>query len=199
MESLTYIHYPPVIGLWAPAMRSGKSTVAAHLEFEHGYTLVSFAAPLKHMVFALLCASGMSKEEAEGRVWGGRKEEPIPQLQGRTARFLMQTLGTEWGRETVYQNLWADSAAAQADAIIASGGRVVIDDMRFPNEVEVVRREGGVTVNVVRPSTPITERHGSEGALANHPFDFTLRNDGAIEDLHHRVDVWMSSFQRRIA
>lgn len=195
--SETTTHYPALIGLWSPAMRSGKSTAAHHLCLHYGYSVVSFASPLKSMIHTLLCEAGMSFEEATGHIWGDLKETPIETLEGYSARYLMQTIGTEWGRETVYQNIWVDVALGQINRILDTGGRVVIDDMRFENEVEMVQRNAGYTINIVRPGTGVTEAHSSEGALKDHPFDFTLRNDGSIDDLHHHLGVWLSAFQAR--
>lgn len=44
-------------------------------------------------------------EIAEDRV---KKEQPIPQLGGKSFRRLAQTLGTEWGRNCVGDSIWCD-------------------------------------------------------------------------------------------
>lgn len=186
---------PKLVGIYSPVMQSGKSTVAEFLIKEHGYTRVPFADALKRMVFALLCSIGMSKGEAESRVWGARKEEPIEQLGGVTTRFLMQTLGTDWGRDIVHANVWVWGAMAAAEELWSRGHRVVIDDMRFRNEARAVREAGGRTVCVYRPDAPEPgERHVSEGQLDDWLFDVTLCNATTIEDLHHKVNVWLSMY-----
>lgn len=116
---------------------AGKTTAAKHLMEHHGFERVRFAGPLKAMMRALGC----TEEEVDG----ARKEMPCDLLGGRTPRQAMQWLGTEWGREMIAPDLWTRAWEYAA----AGKPRVVVDDVRFPNEVEAVRRLGGVVVQVV--------------------------------------------------
>lgn len=173
-----------IIALYSPAAQSGKSTIANYLN-EKGYRTIKFAGILKDMIRTMLLGAGIPFPVVERMIEGDLKEKPIrfPGFEV-TPRKLMQTLGTEWGRN-INENLWADltiSKAGQAD------GHVIIDDMRFPNEFDAVRNAGGTTILVVRPGVDRPpNRHPSEGQLDNHPFDRVVVNDGDIEKLHRTI------------
>lgn len=149
---------PPVlVGLCGPA-RVGKSTVASFLVREFGYIPLKFAGPLKDMLAVL----GLDEEQLEG----GDKESPCAWLGGRTPRYAMQTLGTEWGRELMHEDLWVHVWRRRAMRHLGEGHRLVVDDIRFPNELRAIQSLGGIAYRVVRSGhTPPASEHASEHAL----------------------------------
>lgn len=157
---------------------SGKSTAADHL-VALGWGRVKFADPLKNMIRALLAASGMPAAEIERRIEGDLKETPEPILGGRTPRYAMQTLGTEWGRELITPDLWTGIARAQIVAHLQAGRDVVIDDCRFDNEAAVVRDLGGMIVEL-QGRGGIAGGHASEQGVAP---DLVHHNDGTLAEL----------------
>lgn len=171
-----------LIALYSPAPQSGKSTIASRLQ-SHGYTIVSFAAPLKLMLQALLEYQDVDFESIYGVLHGGHKETPLDELGGRTSRHCLQKLGTEWGRGMVHDNLWVDVAKRRVIALLELGEKVVIDDMRFPNEFEMVREIEGLCAAVARPSAVESSGHASEGALDDNVFDVVIENTGTLEQL----------------
>ena len=119
--------------------RAGKGAIAAHLVAEHGYVPVKFAGALKEMVSALLSeVCGLDAATVERCIESDIKEVPLPRLGGKSARFAMQTLGTEW-RNAVDRDLWVRIAVAEIQSLLAAGRRVVLDDLRFPGELEALR------------------------------------------------------------
>lgn len=73
----------------------------------------------------------------------------------------------------------------------------IITDMRFPNELQAVKKRGGITIRVKRPNitklidsgidvTKIKE-HESETALNHAEFDYVIDNSGSIENLIDKV------------
>lgn len=174
-----------IIGLYSPAAQSGKSTIASFLN-EKGYRTIKFAGILKDMIRTMLHGAGVPLEVVERMVEGDLKEQPIKFPNGRsvTPRVLMQTLGTEWGRG-INPDLWADLTISKASK---AAGKVIIDDMRFPNEFEAVKAAGGTTILVIRPGVERPANcHPSEGQLDNREFDYVVRNDGDIASLHRQV------------
>lgn len=165
----------PLVGLYAPAAQSGKSTLAAALA-GFGWQTVKFAAPLKAMIRALLREVGCPEADIERMIEGDLKEVPTPYLGGRTPRHAMQTLGTEWGRACMGENFWVDMFSVKADQLRDEGVAVVTDDMRFPNEMDAVKRDG-ITVKVTRPGTERAGGHASEGGLDGRTFDLYVVND----------------------
>lgn len=158
---------------------SGKSVVADILMREFGFTRVKFADPLKNMLRAMLADAGHIAEDVERMLEGDLKEVEIPEI-GVTPRHLMVTLGTEWGRDLVRQDLWTRLWAARADCF----DRVVVDDVRFPNEVDLIRARGGQVWHLERPGLTASD-HISE-QLAVTP-DLTFVNDRTLEGLQAAV------------
>lgn len=172
---------PQVIGLYSPAPRCGKTTVAATLARE-GYTVISFATPLKQTRRMFLRQCGLS--DAQIDEWETvKKEEPIPEL-GVSCRHLDRTLGTEWGRRLVKNSLWTDIWARRARQLLKQGASIVCDDMRFLDEMELIK-DGfqGLTVRVTRPGVTTDSGHASDGALDLCVFDRLIVNDGSLGDL----------------
>lgn len=172
---------PRLIGLYSPAPQSGKSTVAGLLESRHQFSTRSFATPLKRMVVDLLNSLGMNPEEIGYHMHEG-KEAPIDKLGGASFRYLTQTLGTDWGRKLIDNDMWA-RAATEGDL----SGLVVWDDVRFINEAEAIRAKGGVIWRVERPGATSQTSHVSEGQLEGYAFDAVLTNNGTMEELEVQV------------
>ena len=175
---------PRVIGLYSPAPQSGKTAVAYELQ-QHGYISVSFASPLKRMLGIFLSSAGYGHSHIENMLFEA-KEEKIPEF-GVTPRHLMQTLGTEWGRECIGPDVWVDVWKSSVQKWLDGGLNVVVDDMRFPNEWEAVKSLEGECWYVTRPRIHHESEHASEGALNDHGFDRRLINDGKLPDLYNQV------------
>lgn len=144
---------PLVIGL-AGRAGSGKSYLASILA-GGGYFRHSFAAPLK----AALIAMGMSKKLLND------KTTPSPFFNGKTSRYAMQTLGTEWGRNLIGPDFWVNAWGET----LPKATRVVCDDVRFPNEVEAIRQLGGLILWIDRPdNSPLPAVHESETLTPHH-------------------------------
>lgn len=139
---------------------SGKSTAAAALE-EAGFTRVRFAGPLKAMMTAFYTNCALDPWEIDARIEGERKQTPDPLLGGKTPREAMQTLGTEWGRDTLWPDLWVNAWRERVQRLLDMGISVVCEDCRFPNEAETIRALGGVVVGVYGRGGIGTE-HASE-------------------------------------
>jgi hypothetical protein len=174
-----------LIGLYSPAPQSGKTTIASYLHAA-GYQRVSFAAPLKRLAVLLLTELGLPEHEAM-RLVHKDKEEIIPSLR-TTARHMLQTLGTEYGRNCIHPHIWVMCAEAQITTLMAEEGCVVVDDCRFPNEAALIRRLGGELWRVERPGITRDTEHTSEGSLDDYPlFDRRIVNDGTLVDLYDQV------------
>ena len=129
-----------------------------------------------------------------------------------TPRLLLQLLGTEAGRKIIHPNLWVNALFSRflADTPAKHGyySRWIITDMRFPNELEAVKKRGGLTIRVNHfvcdqcdkrwvanddgrcksCSHPVKEPaytgdHPSETGLDNAEFDIVMNNDGSLFDL----------------
>jgi hypothetical protein len=189
---------PRIIGLYSNVPSAGKSTVADMLADEYRYKVISFAAPLKETVGAFLREMGMNPFRVIDHLYEPNyKERIIPEL-GVTSRHLMQTLGTEWGRQCIHPNVWTDAWVRRV-ADIPTDMCVVADDVRFPNEIEAVRSVGGMIWRIDRPGITIAPEvlnHLSEGGLHDVEPDVVIANDGTDRELLEKVMRTLSAIRQ---
>jgi hypothetical protein len=166
-----------IIGLYSPAPQSGKSTVATYLE-QQGYAIVPFAETLKLMLIPMLESLGYDNCGANYLVH--QAKQVVVGDAGVSVRHMLQTLGTEWGRQCIHPEIWVrcwKGRASRFDAVVA-------DDVRFPNEAKMIKLLGGEMWRIDRPDATATFDHASEGSLNSYrEFDRYITNDGTIEDL----------------
>lgn len=155
-----------IIGI-SGAAGCGKDTAADHIIHKRpAYQKTSFADPIKAMLRV-----GLSLSEAQ--LYGSQKDVH-DKYYGCTPRKLLQTLGTEWGRETVNGNIWVLAMEKHLEAIT---GTFIIPDIRFENEAEFVRKHGTM-IHVRGYSKNIDEsNHVSESGVDIHSKDYIVRND----------------------
>jgi rhodanese-related sulfurtransferase len=152
---------------------SGKDTAAAALA-DLGFVNVKMAGALKAMLTALLQYVGLPDEMIDRMLEGDLKETPSPWLSDRTPRHAMQQLGTAWGRDTMAKDFWVQVAAQRVGLF----DKVVISDIRFPNEVDFVRIKGGKIYRIERPNgADLVDFHPSEAAIDGLDVDGVIRND----------------------
>lgn len=169
-------------------MGSGKSTLAKILKEKHGFVVMSFAAPIKEMLKALLVTSGCEPAVATGFLYGNLKDHPCSFLCGRTMRHAMQTLGSEW-RDLIDRELWTTIWHNRVRSIENSDSittvhplRIVVDDVRFLHEARAIKKFNGTIVKVVRGAS-VNHTHVSETELEQIKSDFIINNTGAPEDM----------------
>lgn len=165
--------------------RSGKDTAGEVFE-AMGFTRLSFAAPIKIMIGALLTYQGVDDETVYEMLEGSLKETPTEYLGGRSPRHAMQTLGTEWGRNMITDTLWIDALlnAAQQHEL------VVVTDVRFPNEVEVCDQVWRIS----RPGNTAVDAHPSEAQIDDLDVEADLVNDApSAEVFQDRVATMLTA------
>lgn len=177
--SLSEIWKPKLIGLSGRA-RSGKDTVAAMLRGAFPVQTVAFADPIRD---ALRTMFGFTDEHFFGKL----KEVEIDWL-GKSPRQLMQTLGTEWGRGLVREDLWLLLAQRRVEEIMGNNFHAVVTDVRFENEAAQIRSMGGEVWHIVRDGAGAVNAHTSEAGISFHPNkDVLIDNNGTLDDLFDTV------------
>lgn len=177
---------------------SGKTTVAQWLGKEHAAFLAAFAYPIKETLIGMFAGlTGLSWRHFEDREL---KEAPLPVI-GVSPRRLAQTLGTEFGRNCVHFDVWVmlmEEYLRAHQVWERPGQTIVLHDLRFENEAQWLRRNGGVIVHVSRgQGSPFNvASHPSEIGLVAEIHDKVIRNDGTIEELH---EILNRVFPRRAA
>lgn len=144
----------------------GKS-FAAERFMEFGYKRLKFAGPLKDMLRSL----GLSERHIEGDL----KFEPCALLGGKTPRWAMQSLGTEWGRDLISPDLWVNAFKRNLAQLYPEHHSVVVDDLRFPNEAALIRELGGTIVRLYGRDAGLDQSHESE--KHDLPCDVEIFND----------------------
>lgn len=155
---------------------SGKGVLAAEL-VKRGYAVVSFAAPVKIAVGRMVLSPffrDVTDEQALAYV--ARHKDVL--------RPMLQAYGVAM-RTLVDEGYWIRLALADA------GGKqpVVIDDVRFPNEVAALKAAGFVTVRIERPHLHRTlyggntltgeqATHSSEAQIEGLAVDAVIHNTG---------------------
>lgn len=122
--------------------RAGKGAIATHLSQSYGYQTVKFAGVVKNMTRVLVRrVSALDSATIERCIEGDLKEIPAPFLGGKSTRYVMQVIGSEW-RSAISDGMWVNLTIAMAEGIINSGERVVLDDLRFPHEFRALQNFG---------------------------------------------------------
>lgn len=144
----------------------------------YDYVRISFADPLKFMLERLFIASGCSK--AEAAYFANEGKEQNIELLGTSFRHLARTLGTEWGRTCIHEDLWVRIAESKISKLHSP---ICIDDMRFPNELAMLKRKGFLLVKIERDNLRM-DSHPSDTALRDFDgWDFVIKNNGSLERL----------------
>jgi len=177
-----------IIGL-AGFARSGKDELAKQLVANEGFKRVAFADAMRNILYALNpiidtktvnMAPVINSAHVEIRVqeivdeigWERAKVE-YPEI-----RQLLQRLGTDGARAHLSDDIWVRTVLENN----AETPRLVIPDVRFPNEAEEIQKRGGVIIRIIREGYGAVNGHISETAYADQ--DIILHNDGTPDDLY---------------
>ena len=195
---------------------SGKDTIADYLVNFHEFRRDSFASTLKDAVGAVFgwdrtLLEGRTKEAREWREqidpWWAEKLS-MPTL---TPRWILQYWGTEVCRKGFHDDMWV---ASLENKLRQTKDNIVISDVRFSNEVEAIKKAGGIIVRVVRGPEPAWLRvaqsacagdaksealmssefnvHASEWSWLGTDFDAVIDNNGSIDSLYSQVKSLLS-------
>lgn len=160
-----------IIALYGP-QGAGKSEAATAIHsLDRFWVRMSFADPLYEMVSVLVNENARYLD----------KSAPIEWLGGKTLRQLLQTLGTEWGRDMVSNEVWLNHLRRRIESAHKQGMHVVVDDMRFQNEYEMLRDMGAEIVRIDRPGHEFRGEHASERDQPGFIASQVLENHGAVE------------------
>ena len=173
---------PILIGLTGRA-RSGKTTAAEHLARTYLLEQYAFADPLRDGLMAIFNLDPTDFE-------GDRKEQTLGWLDC-SPRQLMQSMGTEWARNTVHPDVWVKLAEQNLEYMTKALGAVlgfVVSDVRFENEADLIRRRGGTVIHILRPNALAVNPHISEAGIAANSADLTLPNSGTVEGFLRSLD-----------
>lgn len=155
-----------IIGLTGPA-GSGKSTIAREIcAILPAFEARHIKAPLAAMLRAYYRECGLNDAEIDRRIDGDLKREPDLLLCGKTPTHAQQTLGTEWGRETIGPTIWLDRWVKWARSREQRALGAINESVRFENEAAAIRALGGVVVELTgRRDERVSSGHASEAPV----------------------------------
>jgi ABC-type dipeptide/oligopeptide/nickel transport system ATPase component len=169
---------------------SGKTTITrAAIDVPHMADVkqMSFSTPIVQMLRAIGVPSELLNDKS-------RWNEPLEMLCGHSIRYAATTLGTEWGRDLVGQELWTRIGLAQAARHRAIGRHVIIDAVRFPSEMEAMREAGAVFVAMYRADVENVAKstdnyHESERHIfkLRQQCEWSIENSGTFNDAVARM------------
>ncbi|NET30721.1 MAG: hypothetical protein F6K19_01790 [Cyanothece sp. SIO1E1] len=123
--------------------------------------------------------------------WSEEGKKTFVPAFGMTVREIQQVVGTDCLRDNLDKDVWVKALFADYDP----KQRWVISDVRFPNEVNAIKERKGVVVKIERPDNDTeVPQHISETALDGHRFDYTIINDGSLDDLVSKTEEMLDFF-----
>jgi hypothetical protein len=151
--------------------RSGKDTVFEALrKVVPGAQRRAFADPL-YVELALACGVSVRFIQDNKHIF-------------RTA---LQWWGTDFRRKLFGEDYWVAKMDYELRRIEDASPLVVITDVRFKNEAELVRSHGGLLWRVERPQSSRVDVHQSETEADDIAADRVIDNSGSLEELEQIV------------
>ena len=148
---------------------SGKDTAAS---FIPDSTPLAFAKPLKDAVASVF---GFSDEQLYGDL-----KEVVDADWNVTPRHVMQSMGTDYLKTTFGKEVFIECCRKSGTKI------VVITDVRFDEEAEMVHSLGGVVARIDRSGVKMMT-HASEQGISCHLVDYIISNDGTMEEFESSI------------
>lgn len=143
-----------------------------------GYYKKSFAENLKRIVMILTGLNQYELEDAKNNnhIFPFKYED-----KEITYREALQYIGTDIFRSKM-PNIWVESLLSQYDTLDTSK-TWIIPDVRIKNEAQAIKNRGGILLNVHNPNLQSQDPHPSETDLDDYEYDYTIENNGSLEDL----------------
>jgi len=182
---------------FAGRKQSGKTTSAefvANLFWKYGDSKIyNFADPLKSLCIDIL---GLEYRQCYGS--DEDKNELVNCYSDNhqlTAREVLQIVGTDMFRK-MQNNVWSDATIRKIlrDKLSIA----IIADCRFPNEVDAIKKAGGLVIKLTR--NPYNSFHASETALDaeqydQNNFDYIVdNNDLSITEQNEQINLYLGKF-----
>lgn len=178
-----------LVGLIGKA-ESGKSTAANYLVSRYGFSTWSFASELKRV-----CSELFGLTDDQYTTEGKHRVDP---RYGVTPRKILQFIGTDCFR-TICPDVWVNRLGALLDRYNMSmpyPPDCVIEDVRFANEVRMIRGRGGVIIKMVR-----LDHKALSGSEAKHASEIEMDQivpDKTIEARTGEMSVIFGALDRLV-
>lgn len=165
---------------------SGKDTLGKNFVEAHCFKRLAFADALKSACKSIF---GFTDEQLYGN-----EKEIEDSFWKTTPRAVLQYVGTELFRNQlnvimphVKNNIWVDVVKKQILDVwkVNPHACFVITDVRFPNEIAMIKELGGCMIRVKREKVANEcDSHSSEAGIDDLVVDMEVLNNGTIEELY---------------
>ena len=183
-----------IIGITGAA-GSGKDTLAELIRND-GWEKLAYADALKHICIDYL---GLSYDDAYTQEGKARFNE----FWGMTNREILQKVGTDAMRNGFHKNVWIKIAELKLKDMLSSGKKVIVTDVRFDNEAELIESLGGCVARIIRNNenglSNKEQAHASERGIDDKYVSFIVKNDLSKELLKTEFYVKLSEFENRFS
>ena len=179
-----------VLAFYSPYPGAGKTTAAEYLANRTNDPVWSFACPLDDIIVSILADMGVLSTYKWTTLRSEMKETPLPELGGASVRDMLLKFGAA-GR-SLYPDIWVD---CMLNEMRTSYFPVMfIDDLRFPNEYNMLRSYGAKIVRITNPGRDIVPSE-SEALLEGYQFDAQVVNNknNLLSIYHGQLDALMAA------
>jgi hypothetical protein len=113
--------------------------------------------------------------------------QDCPRQTAVSVRRILQWWGTEYRRAQDY-DYWTKAWERKLLEYDLTATHVLVDDVRFINELMMIKKHGGTFIKIERPGFNGANNHSSENSLDGYDdWDLVIRNDGTLDDFLRRV------------
>jgi hypothetical protein len=161
--------------------RAGKDTCADYLVSKMGFNKISFADPIKDVCKILFNFN-------DDQLYGNSKEIIDP-VWGISPRNTFQFIGTDLFRNNIdklipgmEKDFWIKVLQHKLDF----DKKYVIADVRFPNELNFIKKNGGIIIKINNNSCVKSDHEAENVSILNA--DYQIDNNSTIEELYKQLD-----------
>ena len=176
---------------------SGKTTVGNILAEKYNFHILSFSDALKDIVSILFQWPRhlLEGDTPYSREWRETIDDwwsnylNIPDF---TPRKALQIIGTDVLRDKFHPDIWMIIIERQ----LSNNKNIVITDIRFTNELNMIRKHGGHIIYIKRTneSSFIKPSHKSEYDITQMDIQDIIYNNGTLHDLYDTIELHMTRY-----
>lgn len=176
--------YPKIIGLLGRS-RAGKDTIAEFICNQNPkYQIIRLSYSLKKACCCLYDytmdqVESSSKEVIDSR-WNKTPRETIQSL----TNYMMSYMGQDFFTKKLFHTYDEDGYSSH----------IIIPDIRYPHDIEEIKKRGGIVIKVERPNNPV--QHAFENHIDTLYGTINLINDRGIDDLHQKTKKILEQFNQ---
>lgn len=195
-KEIDNIRVSKIIGICGKK-RSGKDTFCKTIKrYNSSFNIVSFAGPLKDglsVVFDIPRDDFDNQDKKEIEKYNINIDNYINELSdyfqislkekglvAKSIRELMQYIGTEYV-QSIDKEFWAKKLISK----ISPGSHILISDVRFTSEANIIKQNNGIIIRINRIGTNNNDNHLSETGIDEFIPQICLNiNDGDFDTMN---------------